>query len=108
MEDQSKSASFKSSLKITAFFNLDLSLENNHNENGENKNQEEEDFKNIEQMQLEAKEKLETHEIDKAEKLISQRYPLNYLSIIEVFTFLSYIAFWIAKRKKKKQSEKFK
>lgn len=96
------------SISFSYFDITHLVLEYDGNESGERKNQEEEDFKNIERMQIEAKEKLEAYEIDKAEKLISQRYPLNYLSITEVFTILSYIAFWSQKAKKKKESEKFK
>ena len=39
-------------------------------------------------LEMEEKESLDKGEIDKAEKLISQRYPLNYLAITDVFTFL--------------------
>lgn len=45
-------------------------------------------FGQIEQMQRERKEALEREEVDKAEKLISQRYPLNYLKLTEVFSIL--------------------
>ena len=68
-----------------------------------------EDEKNsIEVFDVEPKTELQKEEIDKAEKLISQRYPLNYLSLSDVFTFLKPIALWRKKSQKKKISTRFK
>lgn len=61
----------------------------------------------IESLEMEPKEKLEKEEIDKAHKLISQRYPLNYLALTEVFTILRPLSYFRKKNESKKSSEKY-
>ncbi|CAI2375497.1 unnamed protein product [Moneuplotes crassus] len=63
-----------------------------------------EEDKHMEEFEIEPKDKLNQEEVDKAEKLINQRYPLNNLALHEVFTFLKPLVFWRKKANKAKQT----
>lgn len=64
--------------------------------------------RNVEQLEEEGSDNLNQDEIEKAQKLIDERYPLNYLRIVEVFSFLKPLTMCCKKQQKKKQSFAFK
>ena len=55
-------------------------------------------FDHIELGESQQIEILEKCDIDKAEKMINQRYPLYSLGVIDVFRFLQVLAFWRSRK----------